>query len=150
MNAANDAEALIRRRIAMHAEQAPGSLGDLLHFQLTECNPESGEYLFTCRTESWMRNLSGTLHGGMCAAILDQAMSIVANCLKAGEGSTPTLQLKVDYHRPLFPGESVLVKVCAVSVSGRHTYLNAEASRLKVPGKICISGSGIHYYKKEE
>ena len=71
MSAASETAALLRRRIAQVSEFAPGSIGDMLHFELLDCDPEAGDYLLSCRTETWMRNPAGTLHGGLGATVLD-------------------------------------------------------------------------------
>lgn len=137
----------LRRRIAQISEDVPGSIGDMMQFQLLECDPEKGDYLLSCQTAEWMRNFAGTLHGGLCATILDQAMGFVSYCLKPGEGAAPTVQLEIDYHRPLHPGEGVLVKVHVVSVTRSLMNLTAEAMQASHPDKICLSGSGIYFYK---
>lgn len=82
MSAASETGALLRRRIAQVSELAPGSIGDMLHFELLDCDPEAGDYWLTCRTEDWMRNPAGTLHGGLGATVLDQAMGLIPYCLK--------------------------------------------------------------------
>lgn len=150
MNAVSDLESIVRQRIAQISEEVPGSIGDMMHFQLVACDPEKGDYTMTCQTLPWMRNFAGTLHGGMCASILDQAMGFISYCLKPGEGTAPTVQLEVDYHRPLIPGEEVLVRVHVVSLTRSLMNLTAEAVRPENPDKICLSGSGIYFYKPAE
>lgn len=150
MNAVNDVEAAVRRRVAQISEAVPGSIGDMMHFQLLECDPGSGDYTFSCQTAGWMRNFAGTLHGGMCATILDQAMGFIAYCLKPGEGTAPTVQMEVDYHRPLNPGEDVLVKVHVVTATRSLMNLTVEAMQASHPDKISLSGSGIYFYKPAE
>ena len=81
MSAASETAALLCRRIAQVSEFAPGSVGDMLHFELLECDPEAGDYFLSCRTETWMRNPAGTLHGGLGATVLDQAMGLIPYCL---------------------------------------------------------------------
>ena len=108
---------------------------------------ETGDFELSCWTEPWMRNFAGTLHGGLCATILDQAMGFVSYCLKDGKGAAPTVQLEVDFLRPLSPGEEVLVKVHVVSETKTLMNLTAEAVLASHPDKICLSGSGIYYFK---
>ena len=150
MNAVSNMEEKVRARIAEITETVPGSIGDLMHFQLLECDPEHGDYTMTCKTEPWMRNCAGTLHGGMCATILDQAMGFISYCLKPGEGAAPTVQIEVDYHRPLHPGEDVMVKVHVVTATRSLMNLTAEAVQVSHPDKIALSGSGIYFYKPAE
>ena len=147
MSGASDIEAELRRRIAQVSGAAPGSIGDILHFELLECTPESGDYLLSCQTEDWMRNFAGTLHGGLGATILDQAMGIVSHCLINYEGFAPTVQLSVNYHRPLIPGAAVLVRVRVISVTRSLISLSAEASQKERPEKICLSGTGLYFQK---
>ena len=88
-----------------------------------------------------------TLHGGMCAAVLDQAMGVVAYSLKTEDGTCPTVQMEVEYHRPLIPGEGILVKVRVISMTKSLINLTAEAFRASRQDKICLSGSGIFFRK---
>ena len=143
-------EETVRRRIAQITEEVPGSIGDMMHFQLIGCDEEKGDYTMTCETLPWMRNYAGTLHGGLCATILDQAMGFISYCLKRGPGPAPTVQMEVDYHRPLIPGEEVIVKVHVVTATRSLMNLTAEAVQASHPEKICLSGSGIYFYKPAE
>lgn len=147
MSAASDTAALLRRRIAQVSELAPGSIGDMLHFELLDCDPEAGDYFLSCRTEDWMRNPAGTLHGGLGATVLDQAMGLIPYCLKTEAGVAPTVQLSVNYHRPLIPGAEVLVKVHVVSVTRALISLSAEARQKEAPEKLCLSGTGLYLWK---
>lgn len=143
-------EQALRSRIDQISREIPDSIADRMCFQLVDWDEEKRDYTFACRTQVWMRNFAGTLHGGMCATILDQAMGFVASCLKPGPGIAPTVQMEVNYHRPLIPGEEVLVKVHVVSVTRSLMNLTAEAMRLTSPDKVCLSGSGIFFYKPAE
>lgn len=150
VNVENDYEEDLRLRIDQLSEAAPGSIGDILQFRFLHYDAAEDVYTMTCKTELWMRNAAGTLHGGMCATILDQAMGFVSFCRKPGEGIAPTIQLEVDYHRPLIPGEIVLVKVRVISITHTLMHLSAEAMRYDHPEKVCLSGSGIYFYKPSE
>lgn len=150
MNAVNNMEKKLHHRIAEISEAVPGSIGDLLHFQVIACDEEKGNYTLTCKTDKWMTNFAGTLHGGICATILDQAMGFVSYCLKPGDGAAPTIQIEVDYHRPLHPGEDVIVKVHVVTATRSLMNLTAEAMQASTPDKIALSASGIYFYKPKE
>lgn len=135
----------VRSRIAEVSAAAPGSIAEMLGFRFVTC--ENSSIVMTCQTMPWMRNPAGTLHGGLCATILDQAMGFVSYCLKAEEGTAPAVHLAVNYHRPLRPGEEVTVKVRVVSVTRNLMNLSAEACQASCPDKICLSGTGIYFYK---
>ena len=135
----------VRRRIAEVNSAVPGSIAEMLSFRFV--SQENDVIVMTCQTMPWMRNPAGTLHGGLCATILDQAMGFVSYCLKAGEGTAPAVHLAVDYHRPLHPGEQVHVRVRVVNVSRTLMNLTAEAYQASCPEKICLSGSGVYFFK---
>ena len=140
-------EEIVRNRLEEIHVAAPGSIGDLMDYTLVECNPKEGVYIMRCKTLPWMRNIPGTLHGGMCATILDQAMGFIAYCIKPGEGIAPTVQLQVNYHRSIAPGDSVIVKVNVKSVTRSLMHLSAEAFREEAADKLCLSGSAVFFYK---
>ncbi len=127
-----------------------GTIGDMLKFQVVSCDEEKDDYVLRCKTEAWMCNHYRTLHGGICATILDQAMGMVCCCLKKGFGVTTTVQLEADYHRPVLPGEDILVKVHVISVTRSLINMNAELVQASKPDKISVSGSAIFFYKEDE
>lgn len=147
MNAVNNIGQAVCDRIAELHRIAPGSIGDQMAYRLIAWDDELGSYTFTCSTMDWMRNGPGTLHGGMCATVIDQAMGFVAYCAKPGQGTAPTVSMQVSYHRPLIPGQDVLVTVRVLTVTKSLMHLTAEASLLSEPQKLCLSGSGTYFYK---
>ena len=145
VNNLSDLGEKVCRRIAEVNAAAPGSIAEMMCFQFVSC--ERDTIVMTCQTMPWMRNPAGTLHGGLCATILDQAMGFVSYCLKPGEGTAPAVHLAVDYHRPLHPGEKVLVRIHVVSVTRNLMNLTAEACQESCPEKLCLTGSGIYFFK---
>ena len=138
----------LRERIRELHRIAPGSIGDQMQYEVLD--GEEGVYKMRCRTFDWMRNGPGTLHGGMCATIVDQAMGFVAYCAKPGAGIAPTVQLQVEYHRPICPGETVLVDVRLVSATRSLMHLSANVYRENEPDKLCLSATSVFFYKPEE
>lgn len=128
----------------------PDSLGDLLRLEALDYAQERKEFLLRCRTELWMRNAHGTLHGGMCATIADQAMGSAAYCVKPGEGIAPAIELHVNYHRPLIPGEDVDIRVRIISVTRTLIHTTAELYRRSAPEKICCTACATYFYKPAE
>ena len=139
--------ARLQARLDTLHSRGAGTIGDMLNLSLVECDLEKGEFTMRCQTQEWMRNIAGTLHGGMCATVVDQAMGCVAYCAKPGEGIAPTIDLQVSYHRPLIPGEDVLIRVKVVSVTKSLMYLSSEASQVSRPDRICITSTATFFYK---
>ncbi len=140
-------QTLLQRLEELHT-LAPGSIGDMMQLRLIGCDPDAGIYRMRCATGHWMRNIAGTLHGGMCATLADQAMGCVAFCAKPGEGIAPTVEMNVSYHRPLIPGEDVLIHVSLVSVTRSLMHLRAELFVASEPDKLCLSATGVYFYKE--
>lgn len=127
-----------------------GSIGDMLDFRVISCDEEKDDYVLECRSETWMCNHYGTLHGGICATILDQAMGMICCCMKRGVGICTTVQLEADYHRPVMTGESIIVRVHVISVTRSLINMTAELVQPSKPDKISVSGSAIFFYKDDE
>ena len=125
--------------------KAPGSIGDLMEFRVLEENREKGEYVLRCRTFDWMRNALGTLHGGMGATIVDQAMGFVAYSYMTGPGTAPTIQMQLNYHRPMVAGEEAIVRVRVISVTRTLISMVCEASMASEPDRICITSSATSF-----
>ena len=148
MSVASNLEDNIQSRLMEIRTLVSGSVGDMLKLSLVACDEEKKEYTFRSCTEDWMRNIAGTLHGGMCATIVDQTMGVVAYCAKPGEGVAPTIEFQLSYHRPLIPCEDVIVRVKILSVTRSLIRLSAEAALAASPDRICLTGSGTYLYKE--
>lgn len=142
--------AIIRGRIAEVRSIAPGSIGDMMDFRLESCDASKGEYVLLCKTFPWMRNAAGTLHGGMCATIVDQAMGFIAYCVKPGQGIAPTIQMQTTYHRPLIPGQEARTVVRVLTTTKSLMHLSAECFSAEQPEKLCLSASGAYFFKPFE
>lgn len=136
----------VKQRLRQLHEVAPDSIGDRMGLEPLEYDEARQECLMRCKTESWMRNGHGTLHGGMCAAIADQAMGLMAYIFKRGEGIAPAIELQLNYHRPLIPGEDILLRVRVVSVTKSLIHTAAELYRASAPEKLCISSHAAYFY----
>lgn len=133
--------------IALLHDRAPGSIGDLLHLRVGNCNEASGEYTIYAETEPWMCNPYGTLHGGIISTMMDQAMGTLATCLTDGRAITPTVQLNVTFHHPLLPSQQTVLRLHVDAVTRTMLHLRVEASNGQEPQKRCASATGIFYIK---
>ena len=92
-----DGLAFVRRLIAGELGDVP--IGELLRFRAAEA--EHGRVTVIGAPDRRVYNLIGTVHGGWAAAILDTAMGLaVLSQLPVGRAFT-TLDLKVNYLRPV-------------------------------------------------
>lgn len=136
--------AAIEEAIAAVRSLAPDTVGDRLHF--TFVNREEDEYSFRCRTAPWMANVAGSLHGGMSAAIVDQAMGYVVYAIQPGPGFSPTVQMQLCYHRSVVPGKEMIVKVFVMSRGKTTMHLRAKLYHADAPDRLCVSATGMYQY----
>lgn len=137
---------IVKDRLQILDELAPGAIGSMLRLEAMRYEEDTGVYVLKARTEPWMRNTNGTLHGGLCATIADQAMGTVAYGYRPGDGIAPTITMQTEYHRPLIPGEDVICRVRMVSVTRTLLRAAAELYRESAPQKLCISASATFFY----
>ena len=140
----------LKEYIKVIREKHAGTIGEMLKFEVVSCDEVKDNYVLHCKTEPWMCNHYGSLHGGLCATILDQAMGMVCCCLKKGFGTCTTVQLEADYHRPLMAGEDILVNVHVISVTRSLINMTAELVQPSKPDKVSVSGSAIFFYKDDD
>lgn len=108
-------------------------IGALMNFGLAELG--EGRAVFTAEPAEYHYNPIGVVHGGLAATLLDSAMGCaVHTTLPAGAGYT-TLEIKVNYVRPLTAetGE-VRCEAEVVHVGGRTA--TAEGRVLDSQGKL--------------
>lgn len=142
-------EHLIQRRLDYLQKHMKDTISAVLDLQLVECSTDKNEYVFLGRPAPWMINFHGTIHGGMCATFVDQAMGHMAFCLKPGPGICPTVDMSVKFHRPLLTDDGILMRVHLVSKTRTMMHMSCEAYRASVPDKICISATATYFYKPD-
>ena len=123
---------------------APGTIGDQLRFSLEE--PKGDAYWFRCAVQPWMANAAGTLHGGMAAAIADQAMGFVVYAIQPGEGFSPTVEMQLSYHRPLRAEGDLLVKAEVLTAGRTLMHLRCEIYPASAPEKLCVSATAVYAF----
>jgi uncharacterized protein (TIGR00369 family) len=105
----------------------------LMNFALTELS--EGRAVFTAEPAEYHYNPIGVVHGGLAATLLDSAMGCaIHSTLPAGVGYT-TLEIKVNYIRPMTVGmEGVRCEAQVIHVGGRTA--TAEGRVLDARGKL--------------
>ena len=139
-------ESTLNEMIRQIGEMEPTPVGAMFGFKLHSCDAERGEYVFECSSQPWMRNTAGFLHGGMSAAILDQAMSFIARARKPEKSRTSTVELQVYHHRPITTEEKLTVKINEISRTQSFIHFRGEIYCLN---KLCLSGNGMFFNKKD-
>ena len=140
----------IRSRLVVINREAADTVGGALQMELLASDENAGQYRMRCITRDWMRNVIGTLHGGSCAIMADQAMGCVANCLYDSGPHSPTSQLQLNFHRPMIAGETFLIEVQLINVSRSMIHLTAQIFTEAEPDKLCVSSSSVFFRGKKK
>jgi uncharacterized protein (TIGR00369 family) len=91
--------------------------------------------------EDWVVNTErGYTHGGVLAALVDLAADW-AMVKQTGRG-VPTIDLRIDYHRPAMPGD-LIARGKAIRFGSQ--FACAEAQVVDQDGKLIASGRGTYF-----
>lgn len=113
-------------------------IAELMDFGLSELAP--GRAVFTGRPGRKHYNPSGTVHGGFAATLLDSAMGCAVHTLvPQGQGFT-TLEIKVNYVRPMFEATGEVRCEAAVINMGK-TVATADGKLVDAKGRLIAHGT---------
>lgn len=93
--------------------------------RLTSVTPETGEVAATFTAREEFLNSMGNVQGGFLAAMLDAALGSALACTLATGEFAPTLELKVNYLRPVGAGP-IAGRARVVHRGGRVAFLAGE------------------------
>lgn len=139
-----ESEVRLREALAGLHTVAPDTVGDRFRFSLE--STEGNTYCFRCAVQPWMANIAGILHGGMAAAVVDQAMGFVVYAIQPGKGFSPTVEMQMSFHRPLPVKGELLVKVEVLTAGKTLMHLRAEIFTFAAPEKLCVSATGVYAF----
>ena len=113
-------------------------IAETLDFGVTEIDP--GRVVFVGRPSQKHYNPSGSVHGGYAATLLDSAMGCAVHTLvPQGQGFT-TLEIKVNYVRPMFESTGEVRCEAAIINMGK-TVATAEGKVLDAKGRLVAHGT---------
>lgn len=111
------------------------------HFNMTLAEVEEGTVTFRSTPNESHYNPIGTVHGGLACTILDSALGCAAHTLlKAGTGYT-SIEIKINYLRPILADSGPLTCVGRVVKPGRRVTF-AEGELMDGAGNVLATASG--------
>ncbi len=120
-------------RAIARGELPTAPMADLIGFDFSEI--EEGRVVFECTPAEYHYNPIGVVHGGLACTLFDSAMGCaVHTMLPAGVGYT-TVELKVNFLRPITLKTGRLLCEGTTIHVGRHI-ATAEARLLDTSGKL--------------
>jgi uncharacterized protein (TIGR00369 family) len=138
LQAAQTMSGLAYLKAMQAAELPPPPAADLIGMTLKEVG--EGRVVFAIEPAEYHYNTLGTVHGGIAASLLDSAMGCsVLSLLPAGHRFT-TLEIKVNYLRPVTTTTGIITCEGAVIHHGART-ATAEARITDAHGKLYAHGT---------
>lgn len=111
------------------------------HMTMRPTVVDEGTVTFECHPDESHLNPLGTVHGGVMCTLLDSVVGCAAHTLlPAGVGYT-SIELKVNYLRPVRPANAPLTAVGRVVKAGRRVSF-AEGEVTDAAGDIVATASG--------
>ena len=120
-------------RAIMRGEVPPPPITRLMDIELVSV--EDGRVVFAATPGEQHYNPMGVVHGGLAATLLDSAIGCAMQTKAPSGFFYTTIELKVNYVRPLFAGMGRVFGEANVLYVGRQTAL-AEARVVDANGKI--------------
>lgn len=125
------------RRMAA-GELPPSGMGQLMGFKLVEVG--EGHAAFTATPDERHYNGLGIAHGGLAATLLDSATGCAINTMMPAGRVFTTLEMKINYVRPLTAGAGeVRCEARVIHVGGRVA--TAEGRIVDREGKLYAHGT---------
>ncbi len=133
----------IRQDLAYIQQRSSDTIEGTFSLQVQACT--DSRIVFVAQTTPWMQNVGGIVHGGAYALMLDEAMGCVANGIRTSQEIAPTIQMQMNLHRPILPGEQVQISVSVLSATKHLIHVSAEMATATAPERICISANATFY-----
>jgi uncharacterized protein (TIGR00369 family) len=127
----------LQKIISGEIAQVP--IGITLGFALVAAEP--GKVTIRGNPTPASYNLINTVHGGWAAAVLDTAMALSNLTLLSAEQSFTTLDIRINYIRPITVETGELTATGHVINSGRRVAY-CEAKLMDAGGKLLAHGTG--------
>ncbi|MBQ3465548.1 MAG: PaaI family thioesterase [Firmicutes bacterium] len=135
-------EAHARETLRSNNEDQKDTMNGMMKSEWGGCSFEEKTLTFDFPAQQWQANRIGNMHGGAICTAFDLTIAALAR-FYARENFAPTINLDVNYIRPVAVGEVLAVTAKATSTGRRITQLTAEA-RIKSTGKLAATASSIY------
>jgi uncharacterized protein (TIGR00369 family) len=124
----------------MISGDVPGvPIGDTLGFRVAEV--ENGRIVLRGKPDKRSYNIVGTVHGGWAASILDSAMALSALSTLDEKTAFTTLDIRINYLRPI-TAEMGELRAEGRVIQGGRKVAYCEAKLVDSAGKLLAHGTG--------
>lgn len=124
--------------------ESPHTFSGQMEPKLISCDERAKSLVFSYRTENWMRNPGGAVHGGVIAEAISMAINALA-WYYAGQKQNPAVSIQLSYPRPAIIGKEIFVRATAIHAGKNMAYVGAIAWQDDHEDKPFATGTGVHY-----
>ncbi|MDO4493056.1 MAG: PaaI family thioesterase [Clostridia bacterium] len=121
-----------------------GAVGALLPFTLIRCSAKEASLEVAYVPEPWVRNMNGTIHGGILMTLFDSAMGTLVKCF-TGEMSTPTLNLSVNFSSPGYLSNTLRFAVHIEHCGAHSVQLQGRCYPENDPERTVATAQGVFF-----
>lgn len=122
----------------------PGGICDMLEQRVESCDEAGKTFVCSYPVRKWMVNANSFLHGGITAAMFDQAMGVLSMyCAKGRE--TPTIDIRVSFCRPVPENTRLFIRSRILGVGNTLIQTAADAYLEGEPDVIVASGCAAYH-----
>lgn len=87
---------------------------------LSFCTNSKTQLLFKLPIEDWMMNISGNMHGGVMATIIDEYTTVAIMALDREKKDTVSVDLNINYIKGVSSSEDYVYVLCQVDKVGKN------------------------------
>lgn len=132
-----------RARQELERRNQRSDINQMMTVEFAGCSAQERYLELSHQMAQWEINVIGTMHGGLIAFLLDATMAIACRAY-TGDQVTPTLDIHVNFLRPVRQGSSVQTRGTITHVGRRIVNLTAELWS-ESRDKLCATASATFY-----
>ena len=137
-------EHTLRSYLDRLAAGGDGTFNGMVAAELDRCDREKRTLTLRVRTQTWMENPNGVIHGGVSAAMLDMAMGALARYFTGG-GMCPTVSMSVNYLRPVPVGAVVYLQAELPKLGSALCYTTGRILGEDRPDRVLCTATGVYF-----
>jgi uncharacterized protein (TIGR00369 family) len=137
-------ETVLRSFLERWPEEQVGRISERCHPRFVTCSYKEKTLRLGYFVEDWMRNYADIMHGGIVSTVFDLTMGLLS-CFCSGGLLTPTVNMQVNFLRPIPSGETLLVEARCDMAGKTLCAASATAWLESNPGKLLATASATFY-----
>ena len=137
------------KKFALKNYQHPDKFGELLGYRIDKMNNANGSAEVSIQLTEKHLSPSGKIHGGVISGFFDFACGAAVFATMDPHDFCSTVEIKVNYFRPLFTGDSLKCKSQVVYRGNRLRVVSAFLYRKKEKKPVAMASATFNIVSKK-